>query len=141
MPCAFFSQKQQGRPDSKMVKKLFSQPPPLELVTDTLRACGVSLHDLRWFSRDELNLSTQEEWLPLLSPYYIPCKARRFLEDKGRLTPADVITIFRHILEPHGYGLGAEERLYRDKKQTIYQVRPVRSRLDLSGDSILVEFL
>ena len=128
-----------------MVKKLFTRPPPLELVTEILRACGrgpAALTDLRWFSRDELVLGAQEEWLPLLAPYYLPCKAKRFLEDKGALTGADVITIFRHILEPHGYGLGAEERLYRDKKQTIYQVRPVKSLFGMpgTGESIVVDF-
>jgi hypothetical protein len=125
-----------------MVKKLFTRPPPLELVTEILRACGASLINLRWFSRDELVLGTQDEWLPLLAPYYLPCKARRFLEAKGALAGADVITIFRHILEPHGYGLGAEERLYMDKKQTIYQVRPVKSLFGMPGvgESIVVDF-
>jgi hypothetical protein len=131
----------QGR-EKAARKKLFREIPPRDLVDSILRACGINagLADLRWFVPSELRMTTQEEWLPLLEPYYLPCKARRFFEGRGDIDGARMITIFRHILEPHQYCLKVEERMYRDKKQSVYQVQPVRSWKDLSGVEVEVRF-
>lgn len=123
-------------------KKLFRTYPPLDLLDMMLRACGLQGHgDLRWFAASELVLETQEEWLPLLEPYYLPCKARRFFGGRGDLDGARVITLFRHCLACHGYHLAVQERMYRDVKQCLYQIQPDRSFKDLSGVSLTVEFL
>ncbi len=120
-------------------KKLFRLIPPKDLVESIIRNTGlIGLHDLRWFSNDELKIDTQEEWLPQLHPYYLPCKAERFLRDA--LTGARLITIFRHILRPHGYDLHVQERPYRDQKHTLYQIQPIHSYKDLSGVSLEVDF-
>jgi hypothetical protein len=120
-------------------KKLFRIIPPKEFVETILRAAGLlGLHDLRWFSKDELVVGTQDEWLPLLYPYYLPCKARRFMTDQ--LDGARFITVLRHILRPHGYDLHVQERLYRDQKQSLYQIQPIHSFRDLSGVSLEVVF-
>ena len=122
-------------------KKLFREIPPRDLVDSILKSCGLSgLSDLRWFIPSELHLSTQEEWLPLLEPYYLPCKARRFFEGRGDLDGHRFITILRHILEPHAYSLKVEERTYKDKKQSLYQIQPVRSWNDLNGFDLEVRF-
>jgi hypothetical protein len=49
----------------------------------------------------------------MLEPYYIPCKARQFLEytDKKRW-----ITILRQIVEPHGWELVTKETTRNNKK-------------------------
>jgi hypothetical protein len=120
-------------------KKLFRSLPPKELVESILRGSGLlGLHDLRWFSKDELKTAEQEEWLPLLYPYYLPCKAKRFLHET--LDNSRLITILRHILRPHGYDLSVQERLYRDQKQSLYQIQPIHSFRDLSGVSLEVDF-
>jgi hypothetical protein len=120
-------------------KKLFRVLPPKDLVDSVLRSTGLlGLHDLRWFSKEELKLTGQEEWIPLLYPYYLPCKAKRFLHTM--LDNARMITILRHILRPHGYDLHVQERLYRDQKQSLYQIQPIHSFKDLSGVSLEVEF-
>lgn len=121
-------------------KKLFRTVPPKELVESILRSSGLlGVHDLRWFSKDELKLDEQDEWLPQLYPYYLPCKAKRFLHDI--LDGARAITIVRHILRPHGYDLHVQERLYRDQKQSLYQIQPLHAFKDLSGVSLEVDFL
>ena len=121
-------------------KKLFRKEPPKELVDSILRASGLlGMIDLRWFTRDELVLTGYDEWLPTLEPYYLPCKASRFLH--GEMDCAKLITIFRHILRPHGYDLHVQERLYREHKHTMYQIQPTNPFRDLSGASAFVEFL
>ena len=121
-------------------KKLFRKEPPTELVDSILRASGLlGMIDLRWFTRDELVLTGYDEWLPTLEPYYLPCKASRFLH--GEMDCAKLITIFRHILRPHGYDLHVQERLYREHKHTMYQIQPTNPFRDLSGASAFVEFL
>ena len=121
-------------------KKLFRKEPPKELVDSILRASGLlGMIDLRWFTRDELVLTGYEEWLPSLEPYYLPCKASRFLH--GEMDCAKLITIFRHILRPHGYDLHVQERLYKEHKHTMYQIQPTNPFRDLSGASAFVEFL
>ena len=120
-----------------MVNKLFRRIPPKDLVISILQSCGFQgLHDLRWFSKDELNLSGVEEWLPILEAYYLPCKSARFFTEA--MDSSKLVTILRHIVRPYDYDLLAQERLYRDSKQTLYQIRT--RFFDLSGLSHTVEF-
>ena len=120
-------------------KKLFRALPPKELVETILRSLGLlGLHDLRWFSKDELLIKGQDEWLTLLYPYYLPCKAKRFLHEA--LDAARTITIMKHVLRPQGYDLCVQERLYREQKHSLYQIQPIHSFKDLSGVSLEVDF-
>jgi len=120
-------------------KKLFRCTPPKEFVESILRNIGlIGLHDLRWFSKDELKVGEQDEWLPQLYPYYLPCKAKRFLHEA--LDCSRMVTILRHILRPHGYDLHVQERLYREQKHSLYQIQPIHSFEDLSGVSLEVDF-
>ena len=57
-----------------------------------------------------------------------------------QLDGARMITVMRHILRPHGYDLHVQERLYRDQKQSLYQIQPIHSFRDLSGVSLEVVF-
>ena len=120
-------------------KKLFRKEPSKELVEQILRSTGLlGLHDLRWFTKEELVIDTVEEWLPLLHPFYLPCKAKRFLDtslDENRL-----ITILRHCIRVHGYDLSVQERLYKNKKHSLYQLQPLHSCKDLSGANLEVTF-
>jgi len=120
-------------------KKLFRKEPPAELVGTILRASGLlGVEDLRWFTKDELVTTGSEEWLTLLEPYYLPCKATRFLH--GDLNGSRLITVFRHILRPHGYDIHVQERLYKEHKHTLYQIQPDNPFRDLSGSSMTVDF-
>ncbi len=119
--------------------KLFRKEPPKEVVEDVLRQVGLlGLHDLRWFSRDELRLDSLDDWLPTIESYYIPCKASRFIHN---WSPITIITILRHLLHAHGYTLQKEERLYKGVKQMLYQIQSQHSFYDLSGVSLEVNFI
>ena len=121
-------------------KKLFRKEPPKEIAESILRATGlIGMTDLRWFTKEELSLAGHEDWLEQLEPYYLPCKATRFLH--GEMDSLRLITIFRHILRPHGYDLHVQERLYKEHKHTLYQIQPNDPFRDLSGASATVEFL
>jgi hypothetical protein len=124
-------------------KKLFRQLPPRELVEEILRLLGfrAGMADLRCFTAGELQLESQEIWLPQLEPYYLPCKARRFFEGRGPLDGPRCIAVLRHILRPHGYDLHVQERMYKDAKATLYQMQPVNPFQALEGaDTGVVDF-
>lgn len=107
----------------KEKKGVFRQEPPLELIESILQHLRFTgIQDVHWFTKDELPLQTLELWLPLLEPYYLPCKAKRFLMrtmDSGK-----VITVLRHILEVIGSELKTCERMVGGHKKTFYQIQP-----------------
>jgi hypothetical protein len=118
--------------------KLFRKEPSREFIESVLREMGfLGFHDLRWFSKDEIQLGSMEEWLPLLESYYIPCKAKRFIHRWTDVTP---ITLLRHILHLYNHRLEKEERLYKGEKTMLYQIQPCRSVHDLSGAILQVDF-
>ena len=120
-------------------KRLFRKIPSEEFVMEILVHLKLQgLQDRRWFTRDELYIDTIDDWIPLLEPYYIPCKAKRFL---SAITPSRLITIIRHILHPIGYDLLTQERMYRGQNTTMYQLHTANeSTLDLSANEMIVEF-
>jgi hypothetical protein len=100
---------------------MFRKPPPLDIVEQVLRSLKLSgLTDKRWFSKEDLPLENLEEWLPLLEPYYLPCKAERYLH--GDITRSRIITVLRHILKANNIELKVQERMLNGHKTTLYQV-------------------
>jgi hypothetical protein len=120
-------------------QRLFRQLPPRELVEEILVHLKLQgLTETRWFSKDELSTSTLDEWVPLLEPYYLPCKAKRFLTE---IDTARLITILRHILTPLHYELRTQERMYKLQKMTMYQICSLQKTVvDLSANRLCVAF-
>lgn len=105
---------------SQEIKHLFRKKPSLELTDDILKSLHFTgLKDARLFHKNDISLQAFEEWLPLLEPYYLPCKARLFLHEFN-LTKA--ITVLRHLLRAQGYKLRAYEKVHLGMKQTLYQI-------------------
>jgi hypothetical protein len=103
-------------------EKCFRKIPPRDVVDLVLKCFRFTgLTDSRWFTKEELPLTNLDDWLPILEPYYLPCKAKRFLE--GEMTPARLITIFRHILSAYNAELRTCERVVAGKKRTLYSIR------------------
>lgn len=118
------------------IKHLFRKKPELDLVKDILRGLKFTgLTDARLFHKNDISLEAFEEYLVLLEPYYLPCKAKLFLRN---FDSNKAITVLRHILRAHGYRLRAYEKLIQNKKQTFYQIEREFYE-DLSG-SLLVVF-
>lgn len=120
-------------------KRLFRKIPSKEFVIEILDHLKLQgLQERRWFTRDELCLDTVDEWLPLLEPYYIPCKAKRFLLN---MNASRITTILRHILHPLGYDLRTQEKMYKLQKTTMYQIYSEEHIIDLSANEMIVDFL
>jgi hypothetical protein len=100
---------------------MFRKVPPLEILDQVLRSLKIgSLTEKRWFSKEELTLETLDEWMPLIEPFYLPCKAERYLQ--GEMTPSRIITVVRHMLKAHKIELKVQERMVNGHKTTLYQV-------------------
>jgi hypothetical protein len=100
---------------------MFRKVPPKEIVEQVLRSLKFKgLDDKRWFSKEDIPIDTLEEWLPLVQPFYLPCKAQRYLE--GEMTRSRIITILRHLLKAHQIELKVQERMVNAHKTTLYQV-------------------
>lgn len=131
--------------NSHIPKYLFRKFPPIELVNDILRLCGLSgeLNDRRQFKKECLakGLITADSWLPILEPYYLPCKSKRFFHDGAVFDTGRIITILRHILGPHNYILDTHERAEHGVKHTFYMIKPILQSYDLSGANMEVTFI
>jgi hypothetical protein len=121
------------------MSKLFRESPPLDLVVQILIELGFTgITDTKMFSAEEVKLDTVEAWAPLLEPYYLPCKAKRYFDS---IDSRRIITLLRHILPFHGFRLQAYERQHLGKKRTVYQIHPATPRMLAQGEEICVMFL
>jgi hypothetical protein len=76
--------------------------------------------DSRLFTIKTIDISNFDMAILILEPYYIPCKARKYLY--GDLTPHRVLTVLRQILKHIGFTLYGQERTIGRKKETFYQI-------------------
>ncbi len=119
----------------KLYRHLFREVPPKEFVEEVLRYCGFegAFSDRRFVTKLGLQsgIRTQEQWLPFLEPYYLPCKAERFFgSEAGAFTVNRLVTVLRHILRQYDYDLIANEVADHGTKQTLYQIQPVSQQLE-----------
>lgn len=61
--------------------------------------------------------------LPELSTYYLPCKAKKFLQPH-LLGVRRALTILRQLLKVHGYQVLHTEHTVNNQKITSYVIRP-----------------
>lgn len=100
---------------------MFRKVPPLDVLTQILRACKFTgLEDRRWFCKEDLPIEPVDEWLPIVEPYYLPCKAQRYLQRD--MTPARIITVLRHICKATNIEFKVQERVVQGHKVTFYQI-------------------
>lgn len=101
--------------------QIFREKPPLELVEQCLKCFGLhSLSDPSLFTKSNCELYAFESYIPLLEPYYIPCKAKEYLYKQ--LTPSSALTILRQLLHTHSYSLLPSEKSVHGKKSIWYSV-------------------
>jgi hypothetical protein len=117
-------------PQKKLHKHLFRLIPPKEFIEEVLRSCGfeAAFADRRFVTKGGLQVGvrTHETWLPLLEPYYLPCKAKRFFGSAaGEFDTGRLVTVLRHVLRPYDHDLVAQEVADHGTKQTLYQIQPV----------------
>ena len=119
-------------------ESLFRAKPPIDLVNNILKSMGLDsgITESRAFTKDDLRDDRIEEWLPELESYYIPCKARRFLDS---LTRDKFVTVIRHMIRVHNFELRAQEKVFAGVKKTQYRIEPRTPSFSAKGD-ILIEF-
>lgn len=110
--------------------QLFKNIPSEEICTEVLQAFGLkSIYDTTNFSKKDLDLiGTVQKIYELkekLEYFYIPCKARTYLND---LCPKNCITILRQILKIFDRTVTSREKYIRGQKYVIYQIIPKEYR-------------
>lgn len=106
--------------------QLFKNPPTLEICLKVLDAFGLkSMDDTTNFSKKDLEIiQTVDKVYAIKSEleyFYIPCKARAYLND---LNPKNCITILRQILRYFERTITSREKYIRGTKFVIYQIIP-----------------
>ncbi len=119
--------------------KLFREIPPIALIEELLLTCGIhSIHDTSWFQKHQIQCEAFEQLLPILEPFYIPCKAREYLYTS--LTQARVITILRQILRVHNVNLVSKEKTCGSEKQLWYQLQKIQSSIPPLTEDVFISF-
>jgi predicted nucleotide-binding protein len=109
-----------------MNSQLFKVFPTEEICLEVLLCFGLkSLDDTTNFSKKDLEtLGTVKKLYFIkskLEQYYIPCKARTYLNE---LSPKNCITILRQILKVYERTVTSREKYIRGVKYVIYQIIP-----------------
>lgn len=115
---------------SKMKNQLFKKIPPRELLYNILEIFGLNnLDDHRNFTRNDIDkmdtINKMYKIKPILEQYYIPCKARTYLND---INSKNIITILRQVLRLYGYSVISREKYIKGDKFIIYQLISIDDR-------------
>ena len=112
-----------------IVNQLFKKNPDKILLDQILNVFNLkNLDDNKYFNKLDLQkYNTLEKIIGMkvtLEEYYIPCKARYYLND---LTYKNIITILRQLLRTHNYKVESKEKYIQGKKHLFYQVVPLQA--------------
>lgn len=111
--------------------QLFKMTPSRTICLQVLSAFGLSsFEDNHNFSRADLEtikcVEKMEELKDILMEYYLPCKARTYLND---LNSKNVITILRQLVRLYDYSITSREKYIKGDKFIIYQLVPIDNRI------------
>lgn len=104
--------------------QLFKEIPPIELVVKVIQCFGFNnLEDKgcickKYFGSMNV-IQRLNELLPELRKYYLPCKAKTYLNE---LTNNSVMTILRQVLRPHNYVIVSREKYVNREKIINYNL-------------------
>lgn len=104
--------------------QLFKKIPSKELILKLVNLFGLhNFEDTRSFSRKELIKMDTVLKISLLKDeldkYYLPCKARTYLND---LNEKNVVTVLRQCLRTQGYTVNSREKYLKGEKFIIYNI-------------------
>ena len=107
-----------------IINQLFRYMPDRNFLIKLLNIYGVrDFSDHFYFIRSDLvELNTLDNIIEIkdeLMNYYIPCKAKTYLND---ITLKRCIVILRQFLKCHNYNLYSKEKFIKGVKHTIYYV-------------------
>lgn len=114
---------------------MFRVPIEKKVIEEVLHQLNfIGLHDKKEFTKYDISKEKFEEAVILIEPYYLPCKAKRFLYD---LNEGKQITILRHLLRSIGYDLLVQEKVLHNVKSTTYQIYQKDLPVSLNGTYIM----
>ncbi len=110
---------------------IFSEKIPLTIVNEVLQSLKFeSIDDTRVFTLKNLDPILFESSLLLIEPYYIPCKARKYLH--CTMTPLRILTILRQLLRSQNYMLTTQEKTVNGARIMNYQIQSCNTTTDVS---------
>jgi hypothetical protein len=110
---------------------IFRKFPEKSLVEEILVKLNfLGFHDTKYFSKQDISDREFEEVCILIESYYIPCKAKKFLNVNNK------ITVLRQLLHCVGYTLESQEKVFNSKKTIVYTIKKTILD-DLSGNYIV----
>ena len=117
-----------------MKNQLFRKTPSNEIIQKVVETFGFRcLKDRRCFSRSDLikldTVSKIQELKPELELYYLPCKARTYLND---LNEKNVVTILRQLIKTQGFTICSREKYCKGDKFIIYNLCPIDQKTYVS---------
>jgi hypothetical protein len=107
------------------INQLFTKPVDLEIAIRLVECLGLNdLNDSRNFTKYDLIRVDSvgvfgRELLRLLKDYYLPCKAKLYLQD---ITEKKLITVVKQVLRLHNYSVLAKEKNFGTKKVIVYRI-------------------
>ena len=115
--------------------QLFKNYPTEGFVIGLLNIYGIQdFSDNHYFTKDDLeNLNTIEKLNELkdtLASYYIPCKAKIYINDINNHKKA--ITILRQFLKTQNYTLLSKEKYIKGNKHNTYTVISITNNLNIN---------
>ena len=109
---------------------LFSEKVPRAVVNDVLHSLKFdSIEDTRVFILKDLVPELFESSLLLIEPYYIPCKAQKYLHKP--LTNLRILTIIRQLLRNQNYCLIGQEKTTNGIRGMHYQIQPCSTNAEI----------
>ena len=113
---------------------LFREIPSWQVVLDIFKMLGLGTEFPMTFQREFLKSEEFSSAADILQPYYIPCKAKQYLEytDAARWC-----TILRQLLAPHNYTLSSKETTRQGKKITFYTVERATNQIQ---QAVIIDF-
>lgn len=115
------------------INQLFTKTVELGVAERLVRCIGLDgIDDGRTFTRFDLQrVDAVAKFAAIeceLREYYLPCKARLYMED---MTDKKVLTVVKQVLRLHGYALQSREKNSGSKKIIVYRI--VNNSHDTSG--------
>ena len=107
--------------------QLFCEEPTEEFMNELLKCYGLkSMNDNIEFSKSDLHenktVDKLEDILHELIMYYLPCKARIYLDV---ITEKRAITILSQFIKLFSYKLARKERIINKKKIIFYKIQKI----------------
>jgi len=107
--------------------------PTEELCLLVMGAFGLTgFDDIRCFTRKDMEIrgtiTKLHDLLPIITSYYLPCKARSYLSD---LNCKNGVTVLRHFVRIFGYKVHSKEKYIKGEKIVMYNVKNINQETSM----------